>query len=273
MNNIDISEKGSAQQLTLESAPQYQSVYEVHVNKDEVSKLTRIDNNLEITLLNGAKIIIPSFFVASFVQELVFESDGEYALVKMDNFNSEGVATTVDYLAIDDMDAFLKEEPASSSTTVPMLAWLAGGALVAGTIAASSNDSSNNGNGESKPIDVSPPEIDANVKDATHVEVTSNEAGTIKITDAQGNVIGSGTAIDGKTEITLTRPLIDNEEIKIIVTDQAGNTSEENILVGDVTAPTVEIEIKDENNITVKSDEAGAEVIIKMKPGKSLVLV
>ena len=271
MNNVDIFEKGSTQQLTFEKAPQHQSVYEVHVNKDQVSKLTRIDNNLEITLLNGAKIIIPSFFAVNFAQDLVFESEGTYALAKMDDFNSEGVATTVDYLAIDDMDAFLKEESASSdSSAVPMLAWIAGGALVAGTIAAAnSNDSSNNnGNEGSKPIDVSPPEIYANVKDATHVEVTSNEAGTITITDVQGNVIGTGTAIDGKTEISLTRPLQDNEEIKIIVTDKAGNTSEENILVGDVTAPTVEIEIKDENNITVKSDEAGAEVIIKNEAGE-----
>ena len=212
-------------------------------------------NNLEITLIDGSKIIIPSFFAVNFVQDLVFESEGTYTLAKMDDFNSEGVATTVDYLAIDDMDAFLKEESASSdSSAVPMLAWIAGGALVAGTIAAAnSNDSSNNnGNEGSKPIDVSPPEIYANVKDATHVEVTSNEAGTITITDVQGNVIGTGTAIDGKTEISLTRPLQDNEEIKIIVTDKAGNTSEENILVGDVTAPTVEIEIKDEKKIIIK---------------------
>ncbi|MEG0342763.1 MAG: Ig-like domain-containing protein, partial [Acinetobacter sp.] len=268
MNNVDIFEKGSTQQLTIEKAPQHQSVYEVHVNKDQVSKLTRIDNNLEITLLNGAKIIIPSFFAANFVQELVFESDGQYALVKMDNFNSEGVATTVDYLAIDNFDEFLKEQPLSNGDAIPMLAWIAGGALVAGAIAATSSNSSNNDNGESKPIDTSAPEIHANVKDATHVEVTSNEAGTIIITDAQGQVIGSGTAINGKTEITLTRPLQDNEEIKVSVTDQAGNTSQENVLVGDVTAPTIEIEIKDENNITVKSDEAGAEVVIKNENGE-----
>ena len=38
MNNVDIFEKGSTQQLSFEKAPQHQSVYEVHVNKDQVSK-------------------------------------------------------------------------------------------------------------------------------------------------------------------------------------------------------------------------------------------
>ena len=41
----------------------------------------------------------------------------------------------------------------------------------------------------------------------------------VQILDADGKVIGTGTAIDGKTEISLTRPLQDNEEIKIIITE------------------------------------------------------
>ncbi|AXQ22013.1 type I secretion C-terminal target domain-containing protein [Acinetobacter wuhouensis] len=89
------------------------------------------------------------------------------------------------------------------------------------------------------PTDKTPPIIKTEVTDATHIEVTSNESGTVEIKDVAGNVIGSGTITGNDTpdNIQLTRPLVDGETVTVVVTDAAKNEGKETVKVGDVTAP------------------------------------
>ena len=88
--------------------------------------------------------------------------------------------------------------------------------------------------------DTTAPTVQAIIDDATHITVTSNEAGLIEITDMQGNVIGLGIAKDGITEVILKRPLIDGESIKVTVTDPSGNIGATTVQAGDVTGPTLD---------------------------------
>ena len=272
MNNIEIFEKGSAKPLTVESANQHQSIYKVNVDKNSISKMVRVDNNLELILVTGSKIIIPGFFATTFVQELVLESsDGKYFLAQPDGFNAEGVATKVDYVAIDDWNEFVTDQH-SSTTTIPIAAWIAGGALVAGGIAAASGSSGSDNSSSKPPLeptkDTMAPVIDASVQDSRHVKITSNEAGSVVVTDAQGHTIGSGTISEnGELVLNLVRPLQDGENIKVVVKDAAGNTTIKDITVGDVTAPSAEIEVQDSEHITVKTDEPGIKVEIKNENG------
>ncbi|NUG08191.1 type I secretion C-terminal target domain-containing protein [Acinetobacter bereziniae] len=107
--------------------------------------------------------------------------------------------------------------------------------------------------------DVTPPIIESNIKDATHIEVTSNESGQVKITDSNGNVIGTGTITGNNVvdDIQLTRPLADGEKVTVTVTDAAGNPKALDIIAGDVTAPIITSTVQDATHIEVSSNEAG----------------
>ncbi|RSZ26869.1 SwmB domain-containing protein, partial [Acinetobacter bereziniae] len=112
--------------------------------------------------------------------------------------------------------------------------------------------------------DVTPPIIESNIKDATHIEVTSNEPGQVKITDSNGNVIGTGTITGNNVvdDIQLTRPLADGEKVTVTVTDGGGNPKTIEITAGDVTAPIITSTVQDATHIEVTSNESGQVKII-----------
>ncbi|WP_151805298.1 SwmB domain-containing protein, partial [Acinetobacter bereziniae] len=119
--------------------------------------------------------------------------------------------------------------------------------------------------------DVTPPIIESNIKDATHIEVTSNEPGQVKITDSNGNVIGTGTITGNNVvdDIQLTRPLADGEKVTVTVTDGGGNPKTIEITAGDVTAPTITSTVQDATHIEVTSNEAGQ---VKITDGNGNVI-
>ncbi|MCU4437916.1 hypothetical protein KTH93_20955, partial [Acinetobacter bereziniae] len=119
--------------------------------------------------------------------------------------------------------------------------------------------------------DVTAPIITSTVQDATHIEVTSNEAGQVKITDGNGNVIGTGTITGNNVvdDIQLTRPLADGEKVTVTVTDAAGNPKAVDITAGDVTAPTITSTVQDATHIEVTSNEAGQ---VKITDGNGNVI-
>ncbi|MFW2098643.1 SwmB domain-containing protein, partial [Acinetobacter sp. ULE_I057] len=106
---------------------------------------------------------------------------------------------------------------------------------------------------------MTPPIITTTIQNATHIEVTSNEVGQVKITDGNGNVIGTGTVTGNNTvdNIQLTRPLTDGEKVTVTVTDGAGNPKTVEITAGDVTAPVITTSIQDATHVEVTSNEAG----------------
>ncbi|WP_335957467.1 SwmB domain-containing protein, partial [Acinetobacter bereziniae] len=173
--------------------------------------------------------------------------------------------TKIDYLGINDFHEYLVGEHAA----VPVWAWVAGAAGIIGIAAAagSSGGSSNHsGNG-----DKTAPKITHQILDNQKIKITADEASKITIVDSTGKTIGSGQLNQaGSLDITLTRPLVDNEKITITAIDNAGNKTTETINVGDVTKPEVEVNIVDNNTVHIVSNEPGSKVIIKNEAGQTI---
>ncbi|MCV2442790.1 SwmB domain-containing protein, partial [Acinetobacter bereziniae] len=266
MKNITIYEKGTAKILTQDLVNKHHAVYKVNLDSAEIAKIVKVNNNLEVYLQSGEKVAIEDFFIGEKPKEFTIEtSDGKHYLLEFLEFDANGTVTKIDYLGINDFHEYLVGEHAA----VPVWAWVAGAAGIIGIAAAagSSGGSSNHsGNG-----DKAAPKITHQILDNQKIKITADEASKITIVDSTGKTIGSGQLNQaGSLDITLTRPLVDNEKITITAIDNAGNKTTETINVGDVTKPEVEVNIVDNNTVHIVSNEPGSKVIIKNEAGQTI---
>ncbi|MFW1735288.1 Ig-like domain-containing protein [Acinetobacter sp. ULE_I001] len=265
MKNITIYEKGTAKVLTQDLVNKHYSVYKVNLDSAEIAKIVKVNNNLEVYLQNGEKVVIEDFFIGEKPKEFTIEtSDGKHYLLNFLEFDASGTVTKIDYLGIADFHEYLVGE----HSAVPAWAWVAAAAGVIGIAAASgsSGSSSHSGSG-----DKTGPKLSYDILDNQKIKITADEASKITIVDASGKIIGSGQLNQaGGLEVSLTRPLVDNEKITITATDNAGNKTTETINVGDVTKPDVEVNIVDNDTIQVTSNEPGSKVIIKNEAGQTI---
>ncbi|MFW1817352.1 SwmB domain-containing protein, partial [Acinetobacter guillouiae] len=263
MKNITIYEKGTAKVLTQDLVNKHYSVYKVNLDSAEIAKIVKVNNNLEVYLKNGEKVVIDDFFIGEKPKEFTIETaDGKHYLLNFLEFDATGTVTKIDYLGITDFQEYL----VGHHSAVPAWAWVAAAAGAIGIAAASggSGGSSHSGSG-----DKTGPKLSYDILDNQKIKITADEASKITIVDASGKTIGSGQLNQaGALEINLTRPLVDNEKITITATDNAGNKTTETINVGDVTKPEVEINIIDNDTIQVNSNEPGSKVIIKNEAGQ-----
>ncbi|RZG74066.1 Ig-like domain-containing protein [Acinetobacter sp. WCHAc060025] len=270
MTNITIYEKGTAKVLTQDVVNSHHSVYKVNIEKNNIAKAIKVNNNLEVYLLNGEKVVIEDFFVGEKPKEFTIETaDGQHYLLNFLAFDTEGVATKIDYLSISDFHEYLVGD---DSAVVPIWAWVAGAAGLIGIAAAAggSGGSSHSDNGANSG-DHTGPKLTIDVIDNNKINIKADEASKIEIKDANGNTIGSGQLNQaGEIDITLSRPLQDNETITIIATDTSGNKTPETINVGDVTKPEVSVDIIDENTIQIDSNEPGSKVEITDSAGNKI---
>ena len=270
MTNITIYEKGTAKVLTQDVVNSHHSVYKVNIEKNNIAKAIKVNNNLEVYLLNGEKVVIEDFFVGEKPKEFTIETaDGQHFLLNFLAFDTEGVATKIDYLSISDFHEYLVGD---DSAVVPIWAWVAGAAGLIGIAAAAggSGGSSHSDNGANSG-DHTGPKLTIDVIDNNKINIKADEASKIEIKDANGNTIGSGQLNQaGEIDITLSRPLQDNETITIIATDTSGNKTPETINVGDVTKPEVSVDIIDENTIQIDSNEPSSKVEITDSAGNKI---
>ena len=180
--------------------------------------------------------------------------------VNMLEFDANGVATKVDYLGITDFQDYLVD---GQSSVVPVWAWVAGAAGLIGIAGAAAggggSDHSDNG-------DKTGPKITHDILDNNKIKITANEASQIIISDSTGKIIGTGQLNQaGHIDITLTRPLQDNETITVTATDNSGNKTIETFNVGDVTAPIISAEIQDATHVDIISNESGTVKITDSK--------
>ncbi|MEQ1321573.1 Ig-like domain-containing protein, partial [Acinetobacter guillouiae] len=264
MKNITIYEKGTAKVLTQDLVNKHYSVYKVNLDSAEIAKIVKVNNNLEVYLKNGEKVVIDDFFIGEKPKDFTIEtSDGKHYLLNFLEFDATGTVTKIDYLGITDFQEFLVGHHAA----VPAWAWVAGAAGLIGIAAAAG--SGGGGSSHSGGGDKTGPKLSYDILDNQKIKITTDEASKITIVDASGKTIGSGQLNQaGALEINLTRPLVDNEKITITATDNAGNKTTETINVGDVTKPEVEINIIDNDTIQVTSNEPGSKVIIKNEAGQ-----
>ncbi|EDG9014666.1 BapA prefix-like domain-containing protein [Salmonella enterica subsp. enterica serovar Typhi] len=235
------------------------SIVKLSVARDEISQLTRINQDLVVRLRSGETITIKNFYVTNDLgasQLVLAENDGTLWWV-------ENPQAGLHFEQIADINELLVTSGASHEAGGAVWPWVLAGAVAAGGIAAIASsgggdshhhsdgdnpppdntnpdgnppDNSNpggsnpNGNtpGSSNPVDTTPPLAPGELLISADGKTVSGEAeagSLITIKDPSGNVVGEGKAdSDGKFSIDLTAPQISGEQLTVTATDDAGNT-------------------------------------------------
>lgn len=204
------------------------SIVKLSVARDEISQLTRINQDLVVRLHSGETITIKNFYVTNDLgasQLVLAENDGTLWWV-------ENPQAGLHFEQIADINELLVTSGASHEAGGAVWPWVLAGAVAAGGIAAiaSSGGSNPNGNtpGSSNPVDTTPPLAPGELLISADGKTVSGEAeagSLITIKDPSGNVVGEGKAdSDGKFSIDLTAPQISGEQLTVTATDDAGNT-------------------------------------------------
>lgn len=235
------------------------SIVKLSVARDEISQLTRINQDLVVTLHSGETITIKNFYVTNDLgasQLVLAENDGTLWWV-------ENPQAGLHFEQIADINELLVTSGASHEAGGAVWPWVLAGAVAAGGIAAIASagggDSHHHSDGDNPPPDNTNPDgnppdnsnpggsnPDGNTPGSSHpVDTTSPlapsellisadgktvsgeaEAGsTITIKDPSGNIVGEGkTDSDGKFSIDLTAPQLSGEQLTVTATDDAGNT-------------------------------------------------
>ncbi|CGN33765.1 VCBS repeat-containing protein [Salmonella enterica subsp. enterica serovar Typhi] len=235
------------------------SIVKLSVARDEISQLTRINQDLVVRLHSGETITIKNFYVTNDLgasQLVLAENDGTLWWV-------ENPQAGLHFEQIADINELLVTSGASHEAGGAVWPWVLAGAVAAGGIAAIASsgggdshhhsdgdnpppdntnpdgnppDNSNpggsnpNGNtpGSSNPVDTTPPLAPGELlisADGKTVSCEAEAGSLITIKDPSGNVVGEGKAdSDGKFSIDLTAPQISGEQLTVTATDDAGNT-------------------------------------------------
>lgn len=235
------------------------SIVKLSVARDEISQLTRINQDLVVTLHSGETITIKNFYVTNDLgasQLVLAENDGTLWWV-------ENPQAGLHFEQIADINELLVTSGASHEAGGAVWPWVLAGAVAAGGIAAIASagggdshhhsdgdnpspdntnpdgnppDNSNPGGsnpdgntpGSSHPVDTTPPLAPSELLISADGKMVSGEAeagSSITIKDPSGNIVGEGkTDSDGKFSIDLTAPQLSGEQLTVTATDDAGNT-------------------------------------------------
>ncbi|EEJ6338117.1 BapA prefix-like domain-containing protein [Salmonella enterica] len=235
------------------------SIVKLSVARDEISQLTRINQDLVVTLHSGETITIKNFYVTNDLgasQLVLAENDGTLWWV-------ENPQAGLHFEQIADINELLVTSGASHEAGGAVWPWVLAGAVAAGGIAAIASsgggdshhhsdgdnpppdntnpdgtppDNSNPGGsnpdgntpGSSHPVDTTPPLAPSELLISADGKTVSGEAeagSSITIKDPSGNIVGEGKAdSDGKFSIDLTAPQLSGEQLTVTATDDAGNT-------------------------------------------------
>ncbi|EDN4181923.1 BapA prefix-like domain-containing protein [Salmonella enterica subsp. salamae] len=235
------------------------SIVKLSVARDEISQLTRINQDLVVTLHSGETITIKNFYVTNDLgasQLVLAENDGTLWWV-------ENPQAGLHFEQIADINELLVSSGASHEAGGAVWPWVLAGAVAAGGIAAIASagggdshhhsdgdnpspdntnpdgnppDNSNPGGsnpdgntpGSSHPVDTTPPPAPSELLISADGKTVSGEAeagSSITIKDPSGNIVGEGkTDSDGKFSIDLTAPQLSGEQLTVTATDDAGNT-------------------------------------------------
>ncbi|HDI4959167.1 TPA: BapA prefix-like domain-containing protein [Salmonella enterica] len=235
------------------------SIVKLSVARDEISQLTRVNQDLVVTLHSGETITIKNFYATNDLgasQLVLAENDGTLWWV-------ENPQAGLHFEQIADINELLATSGASHEAGGAVWPWVLAGAVAAGGIAAIASsgggdshhhsdgdnplpdntnpdgnppDNSNPGGsnpdgntpGSSNPVDTIPPLAPTELLISADGKTVSGEAeagSTITIKDPSGHIVGEGKAdSDGKFSIDLTAPQLSGEQLTVTATDDAGNT-------------------------------------------------
>jgi VCBS repeat-containing protein len=269
MDNIVVADKQSAVatqnawgNITLNSP----AVVQMPIAPDQVATVTRRGQDLIVTLKSGEKVTVGNFFAvdqAGVGSDMVFV--GEDGTLWHANYDTTAfTGFTFDEVAsLDELVAGIGVAGDGTSTFA-----IAGLSLLGvGGVAAAANNSSGGGGGGSAPSDTTPPAtpIDLLVSpDGLRLSGRGEAGATVKVFDAAGNLIGSGTVnADGSFNVALNTPQASGENLGVTLTDPAGNASQPGAVTApDTTAPAAptELAINAQGNTLTGSAEPGSTV-------------
>ncbi|MEN5302969.1 BapA/Bap/LapF family large adhesin [Pseudomonas sp. TWI628] len=253
MDNIVVADKQSAVatqnawgNITLNSP----GVVQMPVAPDQVATVTRRGQDLIVTLKNGEKVTVGNFFAvdqAGVGSDMVFV--GEDGTLWHANYDATAFTgfTFDEVNSLDELVAGIGT--AGNETSTFAIAGLS--LLGVGGVAAAANNGGGGGGGGgggSAPGDTTAPAtpIDLLVSpDGLRLSGRGEAGATVKVFDAAGNLIGSGTVnADGSFDVALNSPQGNGENLGVSLTDAAGNTSQPGAVTApDFTAPTAPTEL------------------------------
>ncbi|MQG93681.1 BapA/Bap/LapF family large adhesin [Pseudomonas sp. MN1F] len=253
MDNIVVADKQSAVatqnawgNITLNSP----GVVQMPVAPDQVATVTRRSQDLIVTLKNGEKVTVGNFFAvdqAGVGSDMVFV--GEDGTLWHANYDATAFTgfTFDEVNSLDELVAGIGT--AGNETSTFAIAGLS--LLGVGGVAAAANNGGGGGGGGgggSAPGDTTAPAtpIDLLVSpDGLRLSGRGEAGATVKVFDAAGNLIGSGTVnADGSFDVALNSPQGNGENLGVSLTDAAGNTSQPGAVTApDFTAPTAPTEL------------------------------
>ncbi|RZG63738.1 BapA prefix-like domain-containing protein, partial [Acinetobacter bouvetii] len=240
------------------------SVVKINVDKELVESITRDGNSAVVKLKNGETIVIENFFNGSIdANSIVLEGkDGLYWVQFTDAAGN--VTPSIVYNPLNEITPLLYDETASS-----IQPWLIGAGVVGGAAAIAANSSSSSGDdGDNR--DRTPPESPKKLlisNDGTKVTGKAEPGSKIEVKDANGNVIGSGTAdANGNFEVAVSPAQKNGETLQVTATDAAGNASAPApVTADDTTAPAAptNLDVSDDGSKVTGKAEPGSKVEVK----------
>ncbi|WP_028696404.1 Ig-like domain-containing protein [Pseudomonas cremoricolorata] len=279
MDSIVVAGKNTAQSsntawgnLTL-SQP---SVVQLPVSPQSLASVSRSGQDLVLNLKSGERITIAKFFVVDqdgLGNDLVFAGDnGTFWKASYDADAFSGFT----FDEVSSPDALLAD-PAESGGGLSGLAIAGLGLLGVGAAVAASHSGGGGGGHHDEP---SAPQAPARPTDllvsADGLRLSGRgEAGsTIKVRDAAGSLIGSGTvASDGRFDLALDTPQGKGEALAVELSDAAGNVSESGTVnAPDITPPTAPTDLTIDGAGVLLSGraEAGSTVQVRAADGSLL---
>lgn len=261
------------------------SIVQIGINQADIKSIIKQGNDLVITLKNGEKIIISSFYTDANISEhtlAIPNEDGSYAIAQFDDSGR-----FIRYVPVTQLSEFVYSEiPTQSIQTesgVDDLGISKSQLLKVGLVALAAegvylwavkddDDKSN----QNQSVDISPPVVPtATLGEDTQTITGKTEAGAkIEIKDTTGKVIATSHADqEGNYIIKLEQPLANNNKVTVIAIDAAGNSSKAIAVIGnkDTIAPEApSAQLNVDGTIVSGKTEANAKVSIYDADGKLL---
>ena len=250
------------------------SIVRLNLDRAQVAAMERQGDDLILRLADGSTLRIDNFYQAQqgAVSDLVLrdEQGGQW----LAHPSATGAAR---FTALGDLDELLgagaAAEGASSSFILPAVLGVAG---VGGLVAAVSGGGGNGGDRTPEPPadTVAPGRPTAVFGTAgSSVSGTGEPGATIRVTDAAGVVIGTGTVgADGNFTIPVNPPQTNGQPVTVTQSDAAGNTSPGlSVSAPDTTPPIAPTATLTGQGTTITgTGEAGATVTVRDAAGQVL---
>src|SRR5690606_23915568 len=240
MINIEIisSESGGVIQSTNNSVVRLNqsSIVKINLNVDEFASITRQGNAAVITLKNGETITLENYFDYPIeTSQILFENEGELIWAQFTDATG-AVLDSVNYIPLSNI-APLAGETVAGAAISP---WLIGAGLAAGlgvAIAAVQDDSGSKNTKDTTAPDAA---IINLINETDPITGKAEPGAKVEVTFPDGSKTEVEVGVDGNWSVD-NPGLEDGDEVKVIVTDPAGNVSKEAVAVVDGKAPNLPV--------------------------------